>query len=133
MELQRLLSEPNKLIGDFQEDSDYETVLKQIEKENVDDIRNRLRQSWKETFYWPIIQQRAKMISLLPKSPGRKTEITPQEKLVAKKLILALGYGQSQDNIFKWTLYWKLLSELRDKGATTVLLYRTREFKAYFF
>jgi hypothetical protein len=25
------------------------------------------------------------------------------------------------------------LSELRDKGATTILLYRTREFKAYFF
>jgi hypothetical protein len=56
IELQRLLSEPDELIGDFQEDSDYETVLKQIEKENADDIRNRLRQLWKETFYWPIIQ-----------------------------------------------------------------------------
>ena len=133
VELQRLLSEPDELMGSFQEDGDYETALKQIEKDNADDTRNRLRQSWKETFYWPMIQQRAKMIGLLPKSSGRKTDITPQEKSAAKKLILALGYGQSRDNVFKWTLYWKLLSELRDKGATTILLYRTHEFKAYFF
>lgn len=51
MEVQRLLSKPNELIGNFQEDSDYETVLKQIEKDNADDTRNQLRQSWKETFY----------------------------------------------------------------------------------
>ena len=71
------MSEPDQLIGDFQEDSDYETTLKQIEKDNANDTRNRLRQSWKETFYWPMIQQRAKMISLLPKSFSRKTDITP--------------------------------------------------------
>jgi hypothetical protein len=105
MELRRLLSEPNELMGSFQGDSDYKTALKQIEKHNADDIRNRLRQSWKETFYWAMIQRRAKIISVLPKSSGRKTEITPQEKSAAKKLILALGYGQSRDNIFKWTLY----------------------------
>jgi len=98
-ELQRLLSEPDQLMGDFQVDSDYETTLKQIEKDNANDTRNRLRQSWKETFYWPMIQQRAKMIGLLPKSSGRKTDITPQEKSAAKKLILVLGYGQSRDNI----------------------------------
>jgi hypothetical protein len=44
-----------------------------------------------------------------------------------------MGYGKSRDNIYKWTAYWKLLSELRDKRATGLLLYRTREFKAYFF
>ena len=80
-----------------------------------------------------MIRQRAKMIGPLPKSSGPKTEITPQEKLAAKKLILAMGYGQSRDNIFKWMSYLKLLSDLRDKGATALLLYRTGEFKTYFF
>jgi hypothetical protein len=51
MELQRLLLEPDELMGDFQEDGDYETVLKQIEKDNADDIRNRWQQLWTETFY----------------------------------------------------------------------------------
>ena len=77
MEMQRLLSEPDELIGDFKEDSDYENALKHIEKDNADDARIRLRRLWKETFYWPMIQQRAKMIGLLPKSSGRKIEITP--------------------------------------------------------
>ncbi|KFY85061.1 hypothetical protein V500_08742 [Pseudogymnoascus sp. VKM F-4518 (FW-2643)] len=91
MEMQRLLSKPDELIGDFKEDIDYETALKHIEKDNADDAKIQLRRLWKETFYWPMIQQRAKMIGLLPKSSGRKTEITPQEKSAAKKLILALG------------------------------------------
>jgi hypothetical protein len=52
-----------------------------------------------------MIQQRAKMIGPLPESSGPKTEITPQEKLAAKKLIAAMGYGQSRNNLFKWTAY----------------------------
>ena len=40
-----------------------------------------------------MIQQRAKMIGPLPEPSGPKTEITPQEKLAAKKLIAAMGYG----------------------------------------
>jgi hypothetical protein len=132
-ELQKLLSEPTELIGEFREESDYENAIKHVEKENADDTRTRLRRLWKETYYWPMIQQRAKMIGPLPKSSGPKTEITPQEKLAAKKLILAMGYGQSRDNIFKWMSYLKLLSDLRDKGATALLLYRTGEFKTYFF
>jgi hypothetical protein len=44
-----------------------------------------------------------------------------------------LHYGQDRGTIRKWTAYWKLLSELRDKGATALLLYRTSEFKGYFF
>jgi hypothetical protein len=61
----------------------------------------------------------------LPESSGPKSEITPQEKLAAKKLIFAMGHGQSRNNIFKWTAYLKLLSDLRDKGATTSVLGRT--------
>jgi hypothetical protein len=132
-EMQRLLAEPEELTGEFRDESDYETTIKHIEKESADDARIRLRRLWKEAYYWPMIQQRAKMIGPLPTPPGRKTEITPQEKAAAKKLILAIGYGKSRDNVFKWTAYWKLLSELRDKRATGLLLYRTREFKAYFF
>jgi len=133
MGMQRLLSKPEELTGEFREESDYETAIKHIEKENADDARTRLRRLWKETYYWPMIQQRAKMIGPLPNPSSRKTEITPQEKAAAKKLILAMGYGKSKDNIFKWTAYWKLLSKLRDKRTTGLLLYRTHEFKAYFF
>jgi hypothetical protein len=132
-EMQKLLSEPEELTSEFREESDYETAIKCIEKEKADDARIQLRRLWKETYYWPMIQQRAKMIGPLPNSSGRKTEITPQEKAAAKKLILAMGYGKSRDNIFKWTAYWKLLSELRDERAIELILYRTREFKAYFF
>jgi hypothetical protein len=80
-----------------------------------------------------LIQQRAKMIGPLPNASGPRTDITPQEKLAAKKLVAAMGYGQSRNNIFKWTFYLKLLSDLREKGATTLLLCRTSEFERYFF
>jgi hypothetical protein len=132
-EMQKLLAEPKELTGDFKEEGDYETIIKHIEKELADNVSSRLRRLWKETYYWSMIQQRAKMIGPLPNPSGRKTEITPQEKAVGKRLVLAMGYGKSRDNVFKWTAYWKLLSELRDKRATGLLLYRTREFKAYFF
>jgi hypothetical protein len=131
--LQKLLSEPEELTGEFTEASDYDAAIKYIEKGNADDARIQLRRLWKETYYWPMIQQAAKMVGPLPNASGPKTEITPQERSAAKKLILAMRYGQSRENIFKWTAYWKLLSELRDKGATPLLLYRTTEFKRYFF
>ena len=88
---------------------------------------------WKETCYWLMVQQRAKMIGPLPNASGPRTEITPHEKLAAKKLVTAMGYGQSRSNIFKWTSYLKLLSDLREEGATSFLLCRTSEFKSYFF
>jgi hypothetical protein len=46
IELRDLLSEPAELMG---EESDYENAMKQIEKENADDIRTRLRRLWKES------------------------------------------------------------------------------------
>jgi hypothetical protein len=62
-----------------------------------------------------MIRQEAKMIGPLPKSSGPKTEITLQLKLAAKKLIVAIGYEQSGNNIFKCTAYLKPLFDLRDK------------------
>jgi hypothetical protein len=54
-ELQDTISEPIELTGDFKEESDYENVIKQIEKENANDTRTRQRSLWKETYYWPMI------------------------------------------------------------------------------
>ncbi|KFY43092.1 hypothetical protein V495_04165 [Pseudogymnoascus sp. VKM F-4514 (FW-929)] len=133
MEMQKLLSEPEELTGEFREESDYETAIKLIKKGNADGERTRLRRLWKETYYWPMIQQGAKMIGPLPNPSGRKADITPQEKAAAKKLTLAMHRGQNRGTIFKWTAYWKLLSQLREKGAATLLLYRTREFKRHFY
>jgi hypothetical protein len=45
-----------------------------------------------------MIQQRVKKIGPVPKSSGRKTDITPEEKLIARRLILAMGYGQSRES-----------------------------------
>jgi hypothetical protein len=120
-EIQQVLSEPEDLTGEFTEESDYETVIKYIKKETANDTKTKLRRLWTETYYWPMIQRRAKAIGPLPNPSGRKTEITPQEKSAAKQLIAAMGHGQSRDSVFKWTAYLKLLSQLRDEGATVLL------------
>jgi len=39
MAMQDLLSEPAELIGEFSTESDYEDVIKHIEKENANDTR----------------------------------------------------------------------------------------------
>jgi hypothetical protein len=132
-ELLGTISEPTELTGEFREESDYTSAIKHIEKGIANDTRTRQRSLWKETYFWPMIQQRAKMAGPLPVPPGRKALITPQEKIAAKQLILALGYGTCRDNVFKWTSYWRLLSELRLRGAISLLLYRSSEFKAHFF
>jgi hypothetical protein len=133
IELRDILFEPLELMGEFNDENDYENAIKRIEKENANDTKAHLRRMWKETYYWPMVQQRAKMDRLLPNASGPRTEITPEEKSAAKKLVAAMGYGQSRGNIFKWTSYLKLLSDLRGKGATSFLLCRTSEFKNYFF
>jgi hypothetical protein len=72
------------------------------------------------------------MIGLLPKSSGRKTNITSQEKYAAKRFVMALEYGYSRDSILKARSYLKLPSDLREAGVTLLLLYRTRKFKTHF-
>jgi hypothetical protein len=133
IELRDILAEPLELMGEFSNESDFEMAIKCIEKENADGTKAHLRRMWKETYYWPMIQQGAKKVGPLPKAPGPRSQISPQEKVAARSLVAALGYGQSRNNIFKWTSYWKLLSDLREKGGTAFLLARTCEFKNYFF
>ncbi|MCJ1284328.1 hypothetical protein MMC26_003659 [Xylographa opegraphella] len=114
-ELLDTISESTELTGEFKEDSDYANVIKTIEKAIANDTRAQQRSLWKETYFWPMIQQRAKMIGPLPVPPGRKTEITPQEKIAAKQLISAIGHGTCRDNVCKWTSYWKLLCDIEDR------------------
>ncbi|TVY13942.1 hypothetical protein LARI1_G007589 [Lachnellula arida] len=54
------------------------------------------------------------------------------QKCTAKRLVKALGYGESRDSVLKARLYLKLLSDLREAGVTLLLFYRTKEFKTYF-
>ncbi|KFY02661.1 hypothetical protein O988_02001 [Pseudogymnoascus sp. VKM F-3808] len=91
IELRDILSEPLELMGEFNDENDYENAIERIEKENADDARTQLRRMWKETYYWPMVQQRAKMIGPLPNASGPRTEITPHEKLAAKKLVAAMA------------------------------------------
>jgi len=133
IDLRDILSEPLELMGEFNDEIDYEDAIKRIEKEKANDTRAQLRRMWKETYYWPMVQQRAKMIGPLPNASGPRSEITSHEKQAVKKLVAAMGYSQSRSNIFKWTSYLKLLSNLREKGVTSFLLYWTSEFKNYFF
>ncbi len=90
-----------ELTGEFREESDYENVINQIEIEKAKDTRTQQRRLWKETYFWPMVQQREKMIGALPTPSGPKTEITPQERIAAKRLVLAIGHGTSRDNILK--------------------------------
>jgi hypothetical protein len=131
-DLKDVLSEPTELIGEFKEEDEFENLIREVDKENAYDVKKRGRASVKETYYWPIIKRCANMIGPLPESSGKKTGVTPQEKSVAKRLVMALGYGHSRDSILNARSYLKLLSDLREAGVTLLLLYRTREFRIHF-
>ncbi|CZS92364.1 uncharacterized protein RAG0_02770 [Rhynchosporium agropyri] len=75
-ELQDILSEPSELTGEFTDESDFEKVIKQLEKDRANNTKNQQRRLWKETFYWPMIQQRARIVGKLPKPLGPKTDVT---------------------------------------------------------
>ena len=127
-----ITSEPVELTGDFRDASDLDGMIKEIEKDDAKGSKDRQRKLWKETYYWPAIQQRAKMEGPLPNPSGRKIDMSPQERLVAKRVIPALKYGKSRDSIMKGRSYLKLLSELREAGVKSLLLCRTPEFKTHF-
>ena len=131
-DLKDILSEPTELIGEFKEEDEFENLIRAVDKENAGSAKKQGQTSMKETYYWPIIKQRANTMGPLPESSGKKTGITPQEKYAAKRLVIALGYGPSRDSILKARSYLKLLSDLREAGVTLLLLYRTKEFRTHF-
>jgi hypothetical protein len=92
--LKELLSEPTGLLGEFKED-EFENLIKEIDEGNAFDEKRRGRVSTKETDYWPIVQWRANQMGSLPECLGRKSGLTPQEKYIARRLVIALGYGQA--------------------------------------
>jgi len=63
---------------------------------------------------------------------GCKIDISPQERLVAKRVIPALKYGKSKGSIIKGRSYLKLLFNLRGAKVKSLLLCRTPEFKTHF-
>merc|ERR1711939_494378 len=79
-----ITSEPVELTGDFRDASDLDGMIKEIEKDDAKGSKDRQRKLWKETYYWPAIQQRAKMEGPLPNPSGRKIDMSPQERLVVE-------------------------------------------------
>jgi hypothetical protein len=55
LEIQRILSKPQELIGEFREESDYETAITHIEKDNANNASIQLRRLWKQAYFWPMI------------------------------------------------------------------------------
>lgn len=127
-----IISEPVELTGEFKAESDLDNMIKKIEKDDAEGSQDRQRKLWKETYYWPAIQQHAKMEGPLPNPSGRKIDMSPQERLVAKRVIPALKYGKSRGSIIQGRSYLKLLSDLREAGVKSLLLCRTPEFKTHF-
>ena len=56
MEMQKLLSNPKVLTSDLREENDYKTAIRQIKNNNANNAKIRLRSSWKEAYYWPMIR-----------------------------------------------------------------------------
>jgi hypothetical protein len=67
-----------------------------------------------------------------PNPSSHKIDISPQERLVAKRVIPALKYRKSKDSIIKGQSYLKNLFKLREASVKSLLLYRTPEFKTHF-
>jgi hypothetical protein len=130
--LNDIMSVPTELMGEFREEDDFKNIMKDMDEADAGRAKSRGRGAVKETYYWRVIQQRAKMMGPLPGSSGRKTGITPQEKYTAKLILHKLGYGTNRDSILKGRSYLKLLSDLREAGVTLFLLYRGGGFKAHF-
>jgi hypothetical protein len=52
-------SEPTELIGEFTKEDEFENLIRASNNENAGNAKQRGRTSIKETYYWPIIKQRA--------------------------------------------------------------------------
>lgn len=130
--LNDIMSVPTELMGEFREEDDFKNIMMDMDEADANRAKSRSRGLVKETYYWRVIQQRAKMMGPLPESSGKKTGITPQEKYTAKLILHKLGYGTNRDSVLKGRSYLKLLSDLREAGVTLFLLYRGGKFKAHF-
>jgi hypothetical protein len=100
-DLKELFSEPTELLGEFKKENKFENLIKNIDKENTFNEKRRVRVLLKKTYCWPIIQRHANRIGPLPEYLGRKSGLIPQEKYIARRIVIALGYGYSSDSILK--------------------------------
>jgi hypothetical protein len=131
-DLKDVLSVPTELMGEFKEEGELDDLIREIDEEKASKVAKRERAAVKETYYWPIIQRLANTVGPLLGPRGKKTELTPQEKQTARRIVIALGYGHSRDSVLKARSYLKLLADLREAGVTLLLLYRTKEFRTHF-
>lgn len=127
-----MFSEPTELLAEFREEDEFEKIVREIEKVNAHDAKNKGRAMIKETYGWPMTRRRVGVMGSLPESSGRKGGITSQEKHMAKRQVEALGYGHSRDRILKARSYFKFLTDLGEAGVTLLLLYRTKQSRAHF-
>jgi hypothetical protein len=51
LEIQRILSKPQELTGEFREESDYETAITHIEKDNANNASIQLQRLWKQAYF----------------------------------------------------------------------------------
>lgn len=75
-DLKDILSEPTELMGEFEEEDEFENLIRDTDKENAGSAKKRGRASVKETHYWPILKRRADGMGPLPESSGREIGIT---------------------------------------------------------
>jgi hypothetical protein len=68
-----ILSKATELTGEFKENDEFENLIREIDSEKTYNTKKRGRASVKETYYWPIVKQLAKLTGPLPKSSDRKT------------------------------------------------------------
>jgi len=66
--------------GEFVDDGYFKAVIRQLDRENANNVSLRLRRRWKETYYWHMIQQRAETTGATPNALGRKADIAPRER-----------------------------------------------------
>jgi hypothetical protein len=70
--LNDVLSVPTELMGEFREEDGFKSVMKGIDEADADSAISRGRGSVIETYYWRVIQQRAKTIGpFLDRQAGR--------------------------------------------------------------
>jgi hypothetical protein len=54
-DLNNMMSKPAELIGEFNEQKDFDNLIREVDNQNASEVKMRGRASVKETYYWPII------------------------------------------------------------------------------
>jgi hypothetical protein len=122
--INQLLSEPKELMGEFDDGINY------IRKYEHSCAKDDVRTNWEETFYWPMIKRQAETAG---QSHHLNDRFTAEQIHAGRELLQARRLGTSKDVVLKYLAFWRLLFNLRTKGATLLIIYRTSKFNDYCF